>query len=45
MYIPDKAEAMALFIRDMKFYGNKLSTFIFYEAYLKHKTPSNQEKV
>tara|TARA_R110002020_G_scaffold23270_2_gene77669 strand:+ start:958 stop:1071 length:114 start_codon:yes stop_codon:yes gene_type:complete len=34
MDIPDKAEAMALFIRDMKYYGNKLYRFVFYEYYL-----------
>lgn len=35
MYIPEKAEAMAIFIRDMKFYGNKLYNFIIYPLYIK----------
>jgi len=30
MYIPEKTEAMALFIKDMSYYGNKLFYFIFY---------------
>lgn len=31
MFIPDKAEAINLFIRDMEFYGNKLYRFVFYK--------------
>ena len=34
MHIPDKAEAIGLMIRDIKYYGNKLYRFIFYEQYL-----------
>ena len=34
MYIPEKAEAMNIFIRDMKYYGNKLYNFIIFPLYI-----------
>lgn len=33
MYIPEKREAIELFIRDMSFYGNKLYNFFICPYY------------